>query len=169
LLETLNVVWLVNIRQIEEEDYEAFKRLFEEAHSEYLEVLKNENPQQYLEERHERKDVTRARFDFYLKTGSSFIAEEDGKVVGYVASQMVNFMHGVDKMLWIEYVVVQHKLRRKGIGYALLKRLIDYAKNSGADQIYATINPDNEASVALHLKAGSNVKDWKIASYKTSK
>jgi len=163
------VVWSVIIRQIREEDYEAFRGLFEEAHSEYLEFLKHENPQQYLKEKQERKEVTRARFNFYLKTGSSFVAEEAGKVVGYVASQTMNFMHGVDSLLWIEYTVVQSKFRRRGIGLALLHRLIDYAKHSGVDRIYTTINPDNEASIKLHLKAGFNVKDWKIASYKTRK
>jgi len=159
----------VIVRQIREDDYEAFRGLFEEAYSEYLGFLRHENPQQYLKERRERREVTRARFDFYLKTGSSFVAEEDGKVVGYVASQTINFMHGVDRPLWIEYIVVQSKFRRRGIGLALLRKLMDHAKHSGVDRIYTTINPDNEASIKLHSKAGFNVKDWKIASYRTRK
>jgi len=154
------------IRQIEEKDYEAFKRLFEEAYVEYLEFLKHKNPKQYLIERRERREVTRARFDFYLKTGSSFVAEENGKVIGYVASQTVHFMHGVNKLLWVEYIVVQREFRRQRIGLALLHKLIDYAKRSGIDRVYTTINPDNEASIKLHLKADFDVKDWKIASHR---
>jgi len=154
------------IRQIEEKDYEAYRRLFEEAYVEYLEFLKHENPQQYLKERQERREVTSARFDFYLKTGSSFVAEENGKVIGYVASQTLHFMHGVDRLLWIEYIVVKPEFRRQGIGLTLLHKLIDYAKRSGIDRIYTTINPDNKASIKLHLKADFNVKDWKIASYR---
>ena len=159
----------VIIRQIEEKDYEAFRRLFDEAYSEYLEFLKQKNPTQYLKERQERKEITLARFNFYRKTGSSFVVEEDGKVVGYVASQIVGFMHDVDRLLWIEYIVVQQKFRRRGTGLALLRKLVEHAKFSGIDRIYTTINPDNEASIKLHLKAGFNVKDWKIASYKTRK
>ena len=157
------------IRQIEEKDYEALRRLFEEACVEYLEFLKHENPQQYLLERQERMEVTRARFDFYLKTGSSFVAEENSKVVGYVASQTVHFMHDVDRLLWIEYIVVQLQFRRQGIGLALLRKLIDYAKRSGIDRIYTTIKQDNEVSVKLHIKAGFNVKSWKVASYRMAR
>jgi len=160
---------LLNIRLIEEKDYEAFRRLFEEAYDEYLESLRPENPQQYLLERQERREVTHQRFNSYLRTGSSFVAEEDGKVVGYVASQTINFMHGVDRLLWVEYIVVQSRFRKRGVGLALLNKLIDYAKRSGVDRIYTTINPDNEASIRLHLKAGFNVKDWKTASYKIPK
>jgi len=156
------------IRQIEDRDYKAFEGLFDEAYDEYLEFLKHESPEQYLRELEERmlKKVTRQRFDFYFKAGSSFVAEEDGEVVGYVASQTINFMHGVDKVLWIEYIVVQKRFRKKGIGLVLLQKLIDHAKAIGINRIRTTINPDNEASIGLHLKAGFNVRDWKTASYR---
>jgi len=153
---------------LKERDCKAYKRLFEEAYAEYLSFLKRRDPQQYLKEQQETREVTHARFDFYLKAGSSFVAEENGEVVGYVASQTVPFMHGVDKLLWIEYVVVHSKYRRHGIGTALMLRLIQHAKSIGIDRIYTTINPDNEASIKLHLKAGFNVEDRKIASYKTT-
>jgi len=152
------------IRQLEDKDYEDCKRLFEEAYSEYLDFLKHQNPQQYQKERKERIEVTRARFDFYLKTRNSFVAEEDGEVVGYVASQTVNFMRDVDKLLWIEYIVVQREFRRQGIGFALLRKLIEHARSIAVDRVSTTINPDNEASIKLHLKAGFNVDDWKSAS-----
>ena len=109
--------------------------------------------------------MTRERFDFHLKTGSSFIAEENGNVIGYVASQTVFFTHGVDRQLWIEYIVVHPEFRRRSIGLALLDRLKEYAKRSGIDEIYTTMNPDNEASVKLHRKAGFNVRKWNVASY----
>jgi len=159
----------VIVRQLEEKDYKAFKRLFDEAYSEYLEFLKKRNPQQYLKERQDRKEITLTRFEFYLKAGSSVVAEEDGRVVGYIASQTVNFMHDVDRLLWIEYIVVQQEFRKRGIGVTLLHRLIDYARRCGIERIYTTINPDNQASTKLHLKAGFDVKNWKIASYKIRK
>jgi len=153
------------IREIEEKDYEVFKKLFDQAFVEYLEFLKKENPKQYMKELEERREITRSGFNFYLGTGSTFVAEENGEAVGYVASQRVPSMHGVD--LWIEYIIVQKEFRKRGTGLALLQRLIDYAASSSIDLVYAFINPDNEPSMRLHSKAGFNVEDWKIAVYKT--
>ena len=149
------------IREIEEKDYEVFKKLFDQAFVEYLEFLKKENPKQYMKELEERREITRSGFNFYLGTGSTFVAEENGEAVGYVASQRVPSMHGVD--LWIEYIIVQKEFRKRGTGLALLQRLIDYAASSSIDLVYAFINPDNEPSMRLHSKAGFNVEDWKIA------
>ena|SRR3972149_10727990 len=127
------------IRQLEENDYEMFKRLFDEACFEYLEFLKHENPRKYEEEQREKRKVTRARFDFYLKTGSSFVAENKGKAVSYVASQTIHFMHDVDRLLWIEYIVVEQRFGRRGIGLALLKKLINHAESIGIDYIYPQV------------------------------
>ncbi len=159
----------LNIRVLDEKDYESFKILFEQAYEEYLHFLERENPQQFLKEPQKRRKVSRERFDFYCKTGSSFVAEEEGEVIGYVASQTVFFTHGVDRQIWIEYVVVHPEFRRRGIGLALLDKLKEYARRSGIDQIYTTMNPDNEASIKLHRKAGFNVKKWNVASCETTK
>lgn len=155
------MVQTVIVRGIEEKDYEVFERLFDKAFLEYLESLKQGNPRQYMRELSERREITRSGFNFYIGTGSTFVAEENGEPVGYVASQRVPSMHGVD--LWIEYIVVQKEFRRRGIGLALLQKLIMYAASASIDRTYAFINPDNEPSMRLHSKAGFKVEDWKIA------
>jgi len=96
------------------------------------------------------------------------VAEEKGEVIGYVASQTASYMHGVDKLLWIEYIVVKTEHRQKGIGTALLQKLIDYATHNNINRIYTTINPDNEASIKLHQKMSFNVKSWKVVSFKST-
>ena len=159
----------MRVRLLQEKDFEAFKRLFDEAYSEYLEFLRHRSHEQFLEAVEEKEEVTREGFDFYVQTGTCFVAEEEGKVVGYVASQTMPSLHGVNKTLWIEYIVVQQRLRRRKIGLALLKKLLDYASQTRIDEIYATINPDNPASIQLALKAGFDVKDWKIATYNIKK
>lgn len=158
----------MNVREMNEDDYRAYKTLFKEAYDEYLESLRSSNYQQYLKEKQEKREVTRSRFDFYLNTRSSFVAEERGKVIGYVASQTVSYMHGADKLLWIEYIVVKPEHRREGIGTTLLQKLTDYAKRNNINRIYTTISPDNKASIRLHQKNGFNVKNWKVASIKVS-
>lgn len=77
------------MRLLEEEDFEAVKTLFDDSYSEYLELLKHESHEEFMKAVEEREEVTREGFDFYLHGGSSFVAEERGKVIGYVASQIM--------------------------------------------------------------------------------
>jgi len=156
------------VRPLAEKDHEPYKRLFQEAYRDYLEFLRQSNPKQFEQEKQEKRKVTSTRFNFYLKTGSSFVAEEKGKVSGYVASQTISYMHGVDKLLWIEYIVVKPEHKRRGIATALLRKLVHYAKKNNINRIYTTINPDNTASIRLHQKLGFNVKSWKVASLKVT-
>lgn len=155
------------VRQLAKEDFKAYKTLFDEAYYEYLAGLKQSNLQRYRRELQDKRKVTSSRFNFYLKTGSSFVAEEKGKVIGYVASQTVNYQHGVNKLLWIEYIVTKKEHRRHGVATLLLEKLIDHAKHEKIDRIYTTINPDNTASIKLHQKLGFNVKNWTTASLQT--
>mgnify|MGYP001087848986 CR=1 FL=1 len=155
----------MRIRLLEEKDFEAFRKLFDEAFSEYLEFLRHKNHEQFLEEVAEREAVTQEGFDFYLRTGTTFVAEEEGKVIGYVAGQPLPSLHGINKELSVEFIVVQKKFRRQKIGLALLTKLINYARQAGVDRICATINPNNPVSMQLALRAGFDVKDWKIATY----
>jgi L-amino acid N-acyltransferase YncA len=159
----------MRVRLLEEKDFEAFRTLFDEAFSEYLEFLRHENYEQFLKEVAGREEVTREGFDFYLKSGTTFVAEEEGKVIGYVAGQTMPSLHGVSKKLWVEFIVVQKKFRRQGIGLALLASLQKYARGVGIEKLYSTINPDNPESMRLHQKAGFDVKDWKIAMYEVKK
>ena len=140
----------MKVRLLEEKDFGAFKALFDEAFSEYLEYLQHENPEQFLKEVTQREEVTREGFDFYLKTGSTFVAEEKGKVIGYVAGQTVPSLHGVNKELWVGFIVVQKEFRRRKIGLALLAKLQNYAKEVGVERLYSTINPNNPESIGLH-------------------
>lgn len=153
----------MRVRLLEKEDFEAFRTLFDEAYSEYLEFPRHKSHEQFLEAAEEREGVTREGFNFYLQTGTSFVAEEGGKVIGYVASQTMPSLHGISKALWIEYTVVQQEFRRQKIGLALLAKLLNYARQAGIDRVCATINPDNPVSIQLALKVGFDVKDWKIA------
>lgn len=159
----------MRVRLLQEKDFEACKRLFDEAYSEYLEFLRHKNHEQFLEAVEEKEEVTREGFNFYLQARTSYVAEENGKVIGYVASQTTPSLHGINKTLWIEYIVVQQKLRRQKIGLALLRKLLDYARHAGIERLCATINPDSPASIQLALKAGFDVKDWKTATYNVKK
>ena len=77
------------VGQLAKEDYTSCRKLFDEAYYEYLEELKRSNLQQYHKQLQNKRRVTSSRFNFYVKTGSSFVAEKDGEVVGYVATQTI--------------------------------------------------------------------------------
>ena len=97
------------------------------------------------------------------------MAEEGGKLIGYVASQTMPSLHGINKDMCIEYIVVQRRFRRQKIGLALLAKLLSNARQAGTRRVYATINSDNPASIQLAQKAGFDVRDWKIATYDVKK
>lgn len=155
------------VRQLYRKDFTSYKQLFDEAYYEYLEGLKQSNLQQYRKEMQDKRKVSSSRFNFYLNTRSSFVAEKNCEVVGYVATQTISYMRGFNKVLWIEYIVTKKEHRQQGIATALIRKLKDYAKRQRIDLIYATINPDNAASLKLHQKLGFRVKDWKTASLQT--
>jgi ribosomal protein S18 acetylase RimI-like enzyme len=79
-----------------------------------------------------------------------------------------NFLRarGTNKELSVGFIVVQKKFRRQKIGLALLTKLLNCARQAGIERIWYTINPNNPASIQLALKAGFDVKDWKVATYK---
>jgi L-amino acid N-acyltransferase YncA len=84
------------------------------------------------------------------------VAVEDGRVVGWVVVHAVSprpCYSGV-----VEHsVYVDADAQGKGIGRALLERLIADTEKAGIWTIQTGIFPENEASVALHLKCGFRV------------
>ena len=84
------------------------------------------------------------------------VAVEDGRVVGWVA------VHAVSPRPCYSGVV-EHSVyigadsQGKGIGRALLERLIADTEKGVIWTIQTGIFPENEASVALHLKCGFRV------------
>jgi len=132
------------VRLMEERDFEAVNKM-REAHGWNI--------------------VSKDFFDFYQKSGSSFVAEAKGEVVGFVFSQTIKFMHREKQMMWVEYIGVLKGYQGRGIGQTLLKKVVDYVKQHSIPRIEATINPDNLSSIRLAEKTGFKVRDWKRAIY----
>jgi aminoglycoside 6'-N-acetyltransferase I len=102
-------------------------------------------------------------FERYLGSGLSFVAKEDGQIVGFVFAQMVEHMSNLPKAVWIENIGVHPSYRRRGIGLQLLKRLATESKKKGAIAVQSAIMPDNPKSVMMHKKAGFFMDARKIA------
>lgn len=56
--------------------------------------------------------------------------------------------------VWIEDVVVDESARRRGIGEALNRRAVDYARSLGARTVDLTSRPSRVAANLLYLKLG---------------
>jgi L-amino acid N-acyltransferase YncA len=84
------------------------------------------------------------------------VAEEDGKVVGWAALSPVSrraCYAGVAE----ESVYVAERARGRGVGSALLARLLADADDAGFWTIQTSIFPENAASIALHTRRGFRV------------
>ncbi len=85
--------------------------------------------------------------------GHRYVAEIDGVVAGWIAvvpySSRTAY-RGVGE----ESVYASEKARGRGVGRALLSRLIEGARDGGLWTLQAGIFPENEASLALHRAHG---------------
>ena len=102
-------------------------------------------------------------FPHYQRSGLSFVAKEGDKVVGFVFAQMVPWVDGIEKAVWLENIGVDPEFRRMGIGYMLLKHLAIEGKKQGAQVLHSSIAPDNLSSLLLHKKLGFLAETRKIA------
>ena len=102
-------------------------------------------------------------FKTYLDSGLSYVAMEEGQIVGFVFAQMVEHINNIPKVLWVENIGVHPTHRRKGIGYKLLKKAAAEGKKKGAKAVQSTIMPENAKSVMLHKKIGFFMDGRKVA------
>jgi len=89
-----------------------------------------------------------------------YVAEENGKIIGTVASTSKDFIFGKEKAkgIYIYDLRVNPNYRGKGIGSTLIHKALEDA--DGADLAYGIIMEENNPSIALFEKMGfRNVHD----------
>lgn len=106
---------------------------------------------------------SKSSFEHYSEQGLSFIAKENGQIVGFVFAQVVEHMSNLPKAVWVENIGVHPSYRRRGIGYQLLRKVATESKKKGAKALQSAIMPDNPKSIMLHKKAGFFMDARKIA------
>ena len=93
------------------------------------------------------------RWNAAHRPGERFVAREGGVLRGWAALSPVSdrcVYGGVAEVS----VYVAAAARGKGVGVALLRRLIDASESAGVWTLQAGIFPENRASVALHERHG---------------
>ena len=92
-------------------------------------------------------------FSFFLRDDTLFlVAEEDGKILGYMGIMMV-LNEGE-----ITSVSVSKYARRRGIGRALVGEMIRQMKNRGIRVLHLEVRKSNDPAIALYRSFGF-VKD----------
>ena len=122
---------------------------------------------QYLKETGDKDSIERwitpQYFNHYVGTETSFVAETDGKLVGFILAQPTSYIQGAKREIWLEYIAVLPETRKKGIGSRLISKAVNHARSHGVKLLYTTLNPNNSGSSRLLVKHGFEVKDWKQA------
>jgi predicted N-acetyltransferase YhbS len=74
---------------------------------------------------------------------ASFVAEMDGKIVGYMISYTVNAGFGLDKSAWIATLGVAPKFMGQGIGRQLAEAVFQAYRRMGVRHILTSVRWDS--------------------------
>lgn len=76
------------------------------------------------------------------------VAKQDEEIIGF-AGYMKNFLE-----IEIMNIVVKKNCRGKGIGKMLLQKMLENAKNDGAQEIFLEVNENNKVARQLYQNTG---------------
>jgi ribosomal protein S18 acetylase RimI-like enzyme len=82
--------------------------------------------------------------------------DENGEIVGMLGLTIYRVPTGLRSI--VEDVVVDEKMRGRGIGNALLRYAIDLAREAGANGVSLTSNPQREAANHLYQAMGFELR-----------
>ena len=79
-----------------------------------------------------------------LKTeDTSFVAELEGRVVGYMISYILSGGFGIEMSAWIAMFGVDPKFMGEGIGMSLAEEIFEFYKGKGIKNIYTSVRWDS--------------------------
>ena len=96
--------------------------------------------------------------EYFIACQGLLVAEADGRIVGYALTHVVEWMHGAEKMAWIEHIGVYPDCRRQGVALRLVRFAARHYKGR-AKCLYGEIHPKNTKSLALFRKAGTELAE----------
>lgn len=91
-----------------------------------------------------------------------FVAEIEQQIIG-MALVYTRFSTWKGTVLHLEDLIVNQKMRGKGIGKALLDEVVKYAKTLGVKRISWEVLDWNEPAIIFYENHGANVmRDWNV-------
>ena len=71
--------------------------------------------------------------------GVGFVAEKEGKVVGFIIGEIKGEGFGLEKSGWLEVVMVHPSHMGTGIGYAMAHKLFNYFRKRGIHDVHTSV------------------------------
>lgn len=91
-----------------------------------------------------------------------FVAEKEARIVG-IALVYPRYSTWKGVALHLEDLIVTQSLRGSGIGSALLKQVVDYAKELGVKRVSWDVLDWNEPAISFYEAKGAKVlRDWDV-------
>lgn len=97
------------------------------------------------------------------EASTMFLARVDGRIVGSLTLAMFRIPTGV--RAWIEDVVVDDAARGHGVGEAMNRAALDFARQHGAITVDLTSRPSREAANRLYRRIGFVARETNIYRY----
>ena len=72
-----------------------------------------------------------------------FVAELEGKVIGYMFTHILSGSFGIDESAWISMFGVDPKYMDQGIGKSMAEEIFKYYKEIGVKHIYTSVRWDS--------------------------
>lgn len=95
------------------------------------------------------------RLFFVHFRGTSFVAEENGKIIGF----LVGFLSQTfAEEAYVHFVGVHPDSRRRGVGRALYERFFEAVERHGRPIVRCVTSPVNKASIAFHTRIGFQIE-----------
>lgn len=97
-----------------------------------------------------------------IQKNALYVVKQSGIVVGYalLETRCVDIPGLVlRKVLLIEEICVAESCRGKGIGTKMMEEIQVLAKESGCTDLQLSVQPENEAALALYRKCGFTVRN----------
>lgn len=144
----------IKIRRVSQEDLEAFVEAYMRAYAEFTEY----------------KYHTRAEVKNYFKwlykrdKEGGFVAEDEGKAIGFAFGDGNWINSNGEKVLEIHEVFVLPEYRGKGIGKALMLKLLEYGKERGLKEAELWVGEKNERAIKFYKKLGFK-EDGKVGKW----
>lgn len=91
---------------------------------------------------------------------ASFVAEMDGKVVGYMISYFTSGSFGVDKCAWIAMFGVDPKIMGQGIGKRLAEEIFNLCKRRGITDVFTSVRWDSTDILSFFKTLGFERSDF---------
>lgn len=112
---------------------------------------------------HTDQIITEEELKNMIENEKMFIAKEGDQILGYIilGSMREDHKKGYNyrKQLELEALIVDDSVRNKGVGSALMKKALDYAKENACTDVRLTVNEENTSAIKLYEKLGMRVRN----------